>query len=71
MSKQLPIIRRTVEFVTAKCRGKGAPVPVASKVPRTVVRVPVPADADVLQDEDGFALLDEQAGQQIFDDYRA
>lgn len=41
------------------------------RIPRTLPRVPVPdADQDVLQDEAGFAILDEQTAGFIFDDLR-
>ncbi len=47
-------------------RGKGPRVSVISKVPRTVPRYLVPGDPFVLQDPQGFPILDTN-GEQIYD----
>jgi len=64
--KQLPIVRKGEEFSTCGPCRKGARVLVTSKVPRTVPRYPVAADDFVLQDPQGFPILDMDS-LQIYD----
>lgn len=67
--RALPVIRRWVGIFP--CKRGGPKVPVTHKVPRVVPPFPPNTDRDVIQDEAGFPVLDEDAGAYIFDDYKA
>jgi hypothetical protein len=67
-----PIIRDpNHEFTSPCCLPKPAGLKTLEKIPRTLPRRNVDTSTeDVLQDEDGFAILDEETGSFIHDDLK-
>lgn len=69
--RNLPVIRDLNHEFSGPCCPKPAGIKTLDRVPRTLpVRVINTACEPVLQDEAGFALLDEETGSFIHDDLK-
>jgi hypothetical protein len=67
---KLPLILDTAHDLSGECR-KAAGLKQLDRIHRTLpARTTPTSDPDVLQDEAGFAILDDPAGDFIYDDFR-